>query len=46
MDQHSKAGRISALDMMLRHMTSKPNVWFARRREIAEHWLKRFGKYQ
>jgi hypothetical protein len=19
---------------------------FARRREIAEHWLKRFGKYQ
>ena len=41
-----RPGRIAALDMMLRHMTSKPNVWFARRREIAEHWLKRFGKYQ
>jgi peptidoglycan/xylan/chitin deacetylase (PgdA/CDA1 family) len=39
-------GRIGALDRILRHMASRDRVWFARRREIASHWLKRFGRHQ
>ena len=40
-----RPGRIAALETILRHMRSRPNVWFAQRGEIARHWLKRFGKY-
>jgi allantoinase len=41
-----RPGRIGALDMMLSHMRSRPDVWFARRHEIASHWLKKFGKHR
>ena len=40
-----RPGRIAALDSMLKHMCARPGVWFARRGEIARHWLNRFGKY-
>ena len=39
-----RPGRIAGLDRMLRHMTEKGATWFARRREIAEHWLKVHGQ--
>jgi peptidoglycan/xylan/chitin deacetylase (PgdA/CDA1 family) len=35
-----RPGRIGALDQVLRHMRSKEGVWFATRREIAEHWAR------
>jgi len=35
--------RIGGLDTILKHMTSKGSVWFARRDEIARHWLKTHG---
>ena len=38
-----RPGRIVGLDAVLRHMTGKGAVWFARRREIAEHWLDVHG---
>ncbi|MEO8005525.1 MAG: polysaccharide deacetylase family protein [Betaproteobacteria bacterium] len=41
-----RAGRISALEAILRHMRSKPGVWFATREQIARHWLSKFGKYR
>jgi peptidoglycan/xylan/chitin deacetylase (PgdA/CDA1 family) len=40
-----RPGRIAALETILKHMTSRQGVWFARRREIAAHWLEHFGKY-
>lgn len=36
--------RIGGLDAILRHMTEKGSVWFARRDEIARHWLRVHGK--
>lgn len=35
-----RPGRIAALDRIIDHMKQKGSVWFATRRQIAEHWLK------
>jgi peptidoglycan/xylan/chitin deacetylase (PgdA/CDA1 family) len=35
-----RAGRIAGLAEALRHMTQKGDVWFARREDIARHWLE------
>lgn len=37
-----RPGRIAALDRVIRHMKAKGGVWFATRRQIAEHWIARF----
>jgi peptidoglycan/xylan/chitin deacetylase (PgdA/CDA1 family) len=39
-----RPGRIAGLDRVLRHMNKAGKVWFARRDEIARHWLERHGK--
>jgi len=36
--------RISALEMILKHLTSRPQVWFATRVDIARHWRAKFGR--
>lgn len=36
--------RIRALDAILKHMTAKGSVWFARRDAIAQHWLRLHGR--
>jgi len=41
-----RPGRIAALEQIIRHMRSRPDVWFAQRGQIAQHWLNRFGKYK
>jgi allantoinase len=38
-----RPGRIAALDRIVGHMKEKGDAWFATRRQIAEHWQKRFG---
>lgn len=38
-----RPGRIRGLDAVLRHMTAKGQVWFARRDDIARHWLSLHG---
>ena len=38
-----RPGRIGGLERALAHMQEKGGVWFARRDEIARHWLTRFG---
>jgi len=38
-----RPARIGGLDRVLAHMRAKGAVWFARRDQIAEHWLARFG---
>jgi peptidoglycan/xylan/chitin deacetylase (PgdA/CDA1 family) len=38
-----RPGRIAGLDRALTHMTAKGSVWFARRDEIAKHWLRMHG---
>jgi len=37
-----RPGRIAALDGIVAHMRKKGGVWFATRRQIAEHWRARF----
>ncbi len=37
-----RAGRIAGLDRLLRHIRDRGDCWFARRDEIARHWLGRF----
>ena len=37
-----RPGRIGALDRIVAHMGSKGAVWFATRRQIAQHWMGRF----
>ena len=37
-----RPGRIAALDRIVGHMRQKGDVWFATRRQIAEHWSARF----
>ena len=37
-----RAGRIAGLERVLRHMHDRGGAWFARRDEIARHWLQRF----
>ncbi|WP_038358356.1 allantoinase PuuE [Bosea sp. UNC402CLCol] len=39
-----KPGRIGGLERFLAHAASKPGVWFARRDEIARHWLNAIGR--
>jgi peptidoglycan/xylan/chitin deacetylase (PgdA/CDA1 family) len=34
-----RPGRIGGLETFLAHVASKPGVWFARRDEIARHWI-------
>ena len=38
-----RPGRITALDRTLSRMKAKGGVWFATRRQIAEHWIARFS---
>lgn len=38
----SKPGRIVALERFIQHAKSFPNVWFARRDEIAKWWLEKY----
>jgi allantoinase len=38
-----RAGRIAGLERVLRHMRQRGGTWFARRDDIARHWLTRFG---
>ena len=35
-----RPGRIGGLVELLRHMRAKGEVWFARREDIARHWLE------
>jgi peptidoglycan/xylan/chitin deacetylase (PgdA/CDA1 family) len=37
-----RPGRIAALDRILSHMKRQGGVWFATRRQIAEHWQRYF----
>jgi peptidoglycan/xylan/chitin deacetylase (PgdA/CDA1 family) len=37
-----KPGRILMLERLIKHMKSYPDVWFARLRDIAEHWRKTY----
>lgn len=39
-----KPGRIAGLERFLAHVAAKPGVWFARRDEIARHWLTAIGR--
>lgn len=39
-----RPGRIGGLETFLAHAASKPGVWFARRDEIARHWLQAIGR--
>lgn len=38
-----RPGRIGGLERVLAHMAGRDGVWFARRDEIARHWIARFG---
>jgi peptidoglycan/xylan/chitin deacetylase (PgdA/CDA1 family) len=38
-----RPGRIAGLEKVIQHMRSRGAVWFARRRDIAEHWVRRFA---
>jgi peptidoglycan/xylan/chitin deacetylase (PgdA/CDA1 family) len=38
-----RPGRIGGLDRVLEHMRERGGVWFAPRRDIARHWIDRFG---
>jgi hypothetical protein len=35
-----RAARIGGLEQALQHMQAKSEAWFARREDIARHWLK------
>ena len=35
-----RPGRVGGLEQVLRHIAEKGGVWFARREDIARHWLK------
>lgn len=39
-----RPGRIAGLEAVLKAMRAREHVWFARRGEIARHWLDRFGR--
>lgn len=39
-----RPSRVGGLEMILRHITQKGSVWFARRDEIARHWLRLHGR--
>jgi len=38
-----RPGRIAGLDRVLRHISARGGAWFARRDQIARHWLERHG---
>lgn len=38
-----RPSRIGGLIQFLEHVNAKGGAWFARRRDIAEHWMTRFG---
>ena len=38
-----RPGRIGGLERVIEHMRQKGGVWFARRDEIARHWIGLFG---
>jgi peptidoglycan/xylan/chitin deacetylase (PgdA/CDA1 family) len=38
-----RPGRLPGLEALLRHLCSRPGVWFACRDEIARFWAKRFA---
>ena len=38
-----RPGRIGGLERALRHMQERGHVWFARRDDIARHWIALFG---
>ena len=38
-----RPGRIGGLERVIAHMRDKGHVWFARRDQIARHWIARFG---
>ena len=38
-----RPGRIAGLERFLEHVTAKGGVWFARRMDIARHWLSVMG---
>jgi len=38
-----RPGRIAGLARALEHMRSRGGVWFARRDQIARHWIARFS---
>jgi len=38
-----RPGRIGGLERVLQHMKGRGGVWFARREQIARHWIARFG---
>lgn len=37
-----RPGRLAAVERFIRHAQSKPDVWFARRIDIARHWREHF----
>jgi allantoinase len=39
-----RPGRIGGLERFLAHVASKSGVWFARRDQIARHWLEETGR--
>ncbi|MGE3702001.1 MAG: polysaccharide deacetylase family protein [Hyphomicrobiaceae bacterium] len=39
-----RPGRIAGLEKVIHHMRNRGQVWFARRRDIAEHWMRRFAE--
>ena len=39
-----RPGRIAGLERVLEHMRERGSVWFARRDQIARHWIGRFGR--
>ena len=34
-----RPARIGGLEAVLEHIANRPEIWVARRRDIAEHWL-------
>jgi peptidoglycan/xylan/chitin deacetylase (PgdA/CDA1 family) len=40
-----RPGRIAGLERVLTHMRRQGRIWFARRDQIARHWIARFGRH-
>ncbi len=41
-----RPGRIGGLERFLAHVASRPGTWFAKRDEIARHWLDGLGRQE
>ena len=37
-----KPGRVALLERLIKHIKERPDVWFARGREIADWWRKQY----